>query len=183
MSTPSLFLYFFSFSVSPPSLFFLPFSNHCEIARRLVGDFSDREIWLRSESLPSIPAFLSQFKWFRSRTDTPTQTARHTHIDNLQVSRPLFLCHSHMNIQIQTAINTHKLCHCSCTSKQAASVTLVRSEYRWETMEERPQLQEETEMSWEIDRQRSWAKCIIKTKIQCLSWCISVLQNPLLCTV
>lgn len=78
---PSLcILYFFSLSVSPLSHFFR-FSNHCEIARLLVGEFSDREIWLRSESLVSLPAFLSQFKWFCSFTGKPTQTARHTHTD------------------------------------------------------------------------------------------------------
>ncbi len=86
---------FFSLSVSPLSLFPHSISNHCEIARRLVGDFSDREIWLRSESLASTPAFLSQFKCFCSFTGTPTQTGRHTHINTLQVSRPLFFSCAH----------------------------------------------------------------------------------------
>lgn len=119
-SFPPPFLPLFRLSFSLSSLtFFHSFSNHCEIARRLVGDFSDREIWLRSESPVSIPAFLSQFKWFCSFTGTPTQTARHTHIDTLQVSRPLFLfctrslfhfslflCHTHTNKHIQNTIQT-----------------------------------------------------------------------------
>lgn len=86
LSSPCIYIPPFAFFIS--SLFqsllfhtFFHFSNHCEIARLLVGEFSDREIWLRSESLVSLPAFLSQFKWFCSFTGKPTQTARHTHTD------------------------------------------------------------------------------------------------------
>lgn len=92
-----------SFSLSSLTLFFHPFSNHCEIARWLVGDFSDREIWLRSESLASIPAFLSQFKWFCSFTGTPTQEGRHNQVYTfvlctgslLHLSLPSSVTHTH----------------------------------------------------------------------------------------
>lgn len=86
-----------------PRSFFHSFSNHCEIARRLVGDFSDREIWLRSESRASTPAFLSQFKWFCSLTGTPTKKAKHSHIYTFLfcaharsfICLPLSLLHTH----------------------------------------------------------------------------------------
>lgn len=95
-----------------PHSFFHSFSNHCEIARRLVGDFSDREIWLRSESRASTPAFLSQFKWFCSLTGTPTKKARHSHIYTFLfcaharsfICLPLSLLHTHTNMHIQNTI-------------------------------------------------------------------------------